>query len=113
MCFFTQIYFPSLFLSPYIHQTPTPYTHHIHPQLQQVLVNGPGTCVPICAAALLLRLTHLHDTRIAYVESIARVQSLSLSGKVLYYSRVADVMLVQWPEMAQRYPRCRYVGRLM
>lgn len=78
-----------------------------------VLANGPGTCIPICAAALLLRAAHIHDTRVAYVESIARVRSLSLSGKVLYHSRAADLLLVQWPELQQQVPRSRYVGRLM
>jgi beta-1,4-N-acetylglucosaminyltransferase len=78
-----------------------------------VLVNGPGTCIPICAASLLLRAAHVHDTRIAYVESIARVRSLSLSGKVLYHSRAADLLLVQWPELQAKAPRSHYVGRLM
>lgn len=52
------------------------------------------------------------DSRIIYVESIARVRKLSLSGTILYLTRMADKFLVQWPELQQRYPRSTYAGRL-
>lgn len=52
------------------------------------------------------------DCRIVYVESIARVRKLSLSGAILYASRVADQFFVQWPELQARYPRSTYAGRL-
>eukprot|EP00887_Chlorella_sp_A99_P008279 scaffold12.g8279.t1 len=45
-----------------------------------LLVNGPGTCVPIVAAAWLARLLGAARGRVAYVESIARVYRLSLTG---------------------------------
>ena len=45
-----------------------------------LLLNGPGTCIPIAAAAALLRLAGVCRGRVAYVESIARVYRLSLSG---------------------------------
>eukprot|EP00208_Stichococcus_sp_RCC1054_P002708 CAMPEP_0206134952 /NCGR_PEP_ID=MMETSP1473-20131121/331_1 /ASSEMBLY_ACC=CAM_ASM_001109 /TAXON_ID=1461547 /ORGANISM="Stichococcus sp, Strain RCC1054" /LENGTH=212 /DNA_ID=CAMNT_0053526609 /DNA_START=392 /DNA_END=1030 /DNA_ORIENTATION=+ len=77
-----------------------------------LLVNGPGTCIPICAAALLLRAFGLAKTHIVYVESIARVTSLSLSGRILYHSRIASAFFVQWPALHRRYPRSTYQGRL-
>jgi beta-1,4-N-acetylglucosaminyltransferase len=46
------------------------------------------------------------------VESIARVRKLSLSGTILYYTRMADRFLVQWPELQRRFPRSIYAGRL-
>lgn len=46
------------------------------------------------------------------MESIARVRKLSLSGNILYLSRMADRFLVQWRELQQRYPRSTYAGRL-
>lgn len=58
------------------------------------------------------RLLGLMDCRIVYVESIARVRKLSLSGLLLYASRLADLVLVQWPELQARYPRAVHVGRL-
>ena len=38
----------------------------------------------------------LRYTKIIYVESFARVKSLSLSAKIL--RRVVDLFIVQWPE---------------
>jgi len=40
----------------------------------------------------------LRYTRIIYVESFARVKSLSLSGKLV--RRFVDMFLVQWPDAA-------------
>ncbi|EXB45757.1 hypothetical protein L484_003841 [Morus notabilis] len=50
---------------------------------------------------------------IFYVESIARVQRLSLSGLILYKLRIADQFFVQWPQLQRKYPRAHYVGCLM
>lgn len=58
------------------------------------------------------RLLGLMDARIVYVESIARVRKLSLSGHILYHGRVADLVFVQWPELQARYPRSVHAGRL-
>jgi beta-1,4-N-acetylglucosaminyltransferase len=59
-----------------------------------VLCNGPGTCIPLCSAAYLLKFLGLHKVRLVYVESVCRVQSLSVSGKLLYY--LTDHLVVQW-----------------
>ena len=75
-----------------------------------VVCNGPGTCIPVCFAALMLRLLGIRYVAIVYVESIARVESLSLSGKILRH--VADHFIVQWPQLARRYPGARFLGRL-
>lgn len=48
-----------------------------------------------------------------YVESIARVQKLSLTGAILYKARLADAFFVQWEELARSLPRALYLGRLM
>ncbi|KAL2637005.1 hypothetical protein AAZV13_06G031700 [Glycine max] len=50
---------------------------------------------------------------IFYVESIARVRRLSLSGLLLYKLRMVDQLFVQWPQLQRQYPRATYVGRLM
>ncbi|XP_054723086.1 UDP-N-acetylglucosamine transferase subunit ALG14 homolog isoform X1 [Uloborus diversus] len=49
--------------------------------------------------------------KIIYVESICRVKTMSLSGKILY--PIADYFLVQWPQLKEKYPRSRYLGKLM
>ena len=50
-------------------------------------------------------------TKLVFVESFARTQHLSLTGKLLY--RVVDVFLVQWPALAAKYPRAQYRGLLV
>ena len=100
-----------------------------------MLVNGPGTCIPICLAAAIFRYTSLTSCisieisltrwdfpcrlylpwqgRIIYVESIARIKSLSLSGTLLYHLRLADLFFVQWPELQHECKRAVYCGRLL
>jgi beta-1,4-N-acetylglucosaminyltransferase len=67
-----------------------------------LLANGPGTCVPLCAAAVAWRALGVCQTRVAYVESVARVRRLSLSAKLLRVLRLADVLMVQWPALAEK-----------
>ncbi|CAH8522668.1 unnamed protein product [Schistosoma rodhaini] len=64
--------------------------------------------VTIFRAKLILR---IHSTLIIFVESICRTKTLSLSGKILYYTRLVDV-IVQWPELKTKYPRSIYLGLL-
>jgi beta-1,4-N-acetylglucosaminyltransferase len=73
-----------------------------------LICNGPGTCVPLCVA---LKLISFNGSLIVFVESFCRTKSLSLSGKILYY--IADHFLVQWPFLAQKYKRCKYIGLLV
>ena len=76
-----------------------------------ILCNGPGTCIPVCIWGFLLKLLYVKETRIVYVESICRVKHLSLSGRLLYY--FADVLVVQWPRLKEKYPRTTYLGKIM
>ncbi|KAJ4776716.1 UDP-N-acetylglucosamine transferase subunit ALG14 [Rhynchospora pubera] len=48
-----------------------------------------------------------------YIESIARVKKLSLSGFLLYKLPLADQFFVQWPLLQQKFPRSQYAGRVM
>ncbi|XP_048131657.1 LOW QUALITY PROTEIN: UDP-N-acetylglucosamine transferase subunit ALG14-like [Rhodamnia argentea] len=78
-----------------------------------ILCNGPGTCIPLCAIAFLFKVLGIRWSSIFYMESIARVKRLSLSGLLLYKLRVADQFFVQWPQLQRKYPRAEYVGCLM
>ncbi|XP_068098687.1 UDP-N-acetylglucosamine transferase subunit ALG14 isoform X1 [Hyperolius riggenbachi] len=86
-----------------------PLTSRLKPDL--ILCNGPGTCIPVCFSALLLGILGIKKVLIVYVESICRVESLSLSGKLLYY--FADYFIVQWPFLKDKYPNSIYLGRLV
>ncbi|KAJ8441023.1 hypothetical protein Cgig2_021387 [Carnegiea gigantea] len=83
----------------------------IRPQV--ILCNGPGTCIPICGIAFLFKVLGIRWSTIFYVESIARVKRLSLSGLLLYKLRIADQLYVQWPQLQRKYPRSILVGCLM
>ncbi|XP_069684708.1 UDP-N-acetylglucosamine transferase subunit ALG14 [Periplaneta americana] len=75
-----------------------------------IICNGPGTCVPVCIVAFIMRIFCITDTKIVYVESICRVRTLSLSGRILLL--FADDVFVQWPMLQERYRRTKYIGRL-
>ncbi|KAL0305525.1 UNVERIFIED_CONTAM: UDP-N-acetylglucosamine transferase subunit ALG14 [Sesamum radiatum] len=83
----------------------------IRPQV--ILCNGPGTCIPLCVIAFFFKAFGIRWSSIFYVESIARVRRLSLSGLLLYKLRMADQLFVQWPQLKSKYPRANYVGRLI
>ena len=78
-----------------------------------ILCNGPGTCIPLCSIAFIFKILGIRWSSIFYVESIARVRRLSLSGLLLYKLRMVDQLFVQWPQLQRQYPRATYVGRLM
>jgi UDP-N-acetylglucosamine:LPS N-acetylglucosamine transferase len=52
----------------------------------------------------------LHGARLIYVESLTRIERLSLTGRLVY--PLADAFFVQWPEAAQG-KRARFAGRLL
>ena len=106
-----QSYFTSIFTTLYATLYTLPLVFKTRPDL--LLCNGPGTCIPICFWAYLLKFFFVKDVQLIYVESICRVEHLSLSGLILYHLRVADHVLVQWPGLQKLYPRTRYLGRIV
>lgn len=84
----------------------------INSQIPDVLlVNGPGTCVPVAYVLFFLRFLGIGNTRIIYIESLARVNGLSLSGRFLL--PVSDRFIVQWRPLAEKYRRAEYHGILV
>ena len=104
-----QSYFFSLFSTLYAFVYSTILLLRIRPRI--LICNGPGTCVPICLAAVIIRNVTLFYIQIVYIESICRVRTLSLSGKILY--PLANQFLVQWQDLTIDYPKAKYVGRVM
>lgn len=83
-----------------------------------ILVNGPGTCLPLVYVSYLDRVLFgwmknnaAKQTVVIFVESYARVKSLSLTGKLLY--PVVDVFLVHWEELKEKYDKVRFEGRIL
>jgi hypothetical protein len=80
---------------------PHPTHLHVHNHTYHApLHNTPGTCLPICLAGYALRLLGVRRVKVVFIESFCRVQSLSLTGRLLYY--LADRFVVQWPGLVDR-----------
>ncbi len=78
-----------------------------------ILANGPGTCVPVILACFIGKVFGYNSTcKVMYVESVARTRRMSLSGRLCYGLRLADVVFVMWPQLKEKYPRSRYCGRI-
>lgn len=75
---------------------------HISPKLAVFL----GSCegLPLLFACRLLGI------QCVYIESITRVDHLSLTGRIVYHGRLAGVFLVQWRDLLPMYPRVQYHG---
>lgn len=70
-----------------------------------VISTGAGVAVPFLILARVLGI------RSVYLESITRIRELSLSGYLVY--PFVDRFLVQWQELAERYRRARFHGRII
>ena len=77
-----------------------------------ILCNGPGTCLPIVYCGMVCKILGIRSrTRLVFVESFARVQSLSLTGVLVY--PVVDRFVVQWNQLQQKWPRgTEYIGKI-
>lgn len=69
-----------------------------------IISTGALVTIPICLIG------KLFQTKIIYIESFARINDASLTGKVMKH--FADLFFIQWPEMKEIYPNSIYVGGL-
>ncbi|KPA38265.1 beta- -n-acetylglucosaminyltransferase [Fusarium langsethiae] len=79
-----------------------------------IFTNGPATGFFVGLAAHLLKLLYVvpeTSMHIVYIESWARITTLSLTGKLFYYTGIADV-LVQHKEVAEKY-KVQYCGEIV
>ena len=67
-----------------------------------IISTGALASYPIC------KLGKMRGKKIIYIESFARVDTPSLTGKLMY--GVADIFIVQWEEMLQFFPNAIYGG---
>jgi beta-1,4-N-acetylglucosaminyltransferase len=95
----------------------TPYEAAAADLPDLIITNGPATAVIIVLASLVLRFFNIRSAnsrgkcKTVYVESFARVKTLSLSGKLLL--KVVDRFLVQWEELEGAGGRAEYWGILV
>lgn len=67
-----------------------------------VISTGALSTIPMCIFAKLLR------KKLIFIESFAKVNSPTLTGKLLY--KFADQFYVQWEDMLKIYPNAIYKG---
>ena len=67
-----------------------------------IICTGVLSMIPICLIAKINR------KKLIYIESFAKVNSPTLSGKLLY--KFADVFYVQLESMIDIYPKARFIG---
>ncbi|HMC16110.1 MAG TPA: hypothetical protein VKI18_10790 [Albitalea sp.] len=53
----------------------------------------------------------LFGARIVWIDSVAQIEHMSLSGRVMRH--VADLCLAQWPDVAAHYPGVEYAGEVL
>ena len=86
--------------------------HLLHTQPDLILTNGPGTGVCVVLAAILRLFFGGRNMRTIFIESWARVKTLSLSGKIL--KPFVDRFIVQWPDLVKMEgDRVQYIGPLV
>jgi UDP-N-acetylglucosamine:LPS N-acetylglucosamine transferase len=78
-----------------------------------VLKERPDVVISTGAAAgcMMCFLGKFMGAKILWVDSITNTEKLSLSGRMVRH--IADLFLVQWPELAARYRNVEYVGAII
>ncbi|MED4296548.1 PssD/Cps14F family polysaccharide biosynthesis glycosyltransferase [Priestia megaterium] len=69
-----------------------------------IISTGAGAVFPLCLFGKIL------GKKIIYVESFAKVNSPSLTGKLVY--KFADEFYIQWESLKSFYPKSKYRGSL-
>jgi beta-1,4-N-acetylglucosaminyltransferase len=67
-----------------------------------IVSTGAGVAVPFAWIG------RLRGIPVVYIESVTRITSLSLSGRMI--KPIANDLFVQWPELADTVPGARYEG---
>lgn len=71
------------------------------------VIFGNGGSATLC----LCYLGKIIGCKIVYLESLTRVSDLSLTGKLIY--KVADLFLVQWESLLEKYNKAKYWGKVL
>jgi len=64
--------------------------------------------LPLAMVCVVAKLT---GSRVVWIDSIANTDRMSMSGAFVH--SFADLVIVQWPELAKRYRKAVYVGTIL
>ncbi len=76
------------------------------PYPSQVFSNGPATSFFVAVVIHVLKVFYIVPEdcmRFVYIESWARISTLSLTGKLFYYTGLANLFFVQHSKVAEKY----------
>ena len=69
-----------------------------------VLTTGAGIVIFLCLFA------KWAGAKLIFVESMAKVTSPTMTARIL--SPFSDLLIVQWPELLQKFPKAKFYGRM-
>lgn len=81
-----------------------------------IITNGPGTGLIVVLASIVLKMlamAPMSKLKIIFVESWARPNGLSLTGKILLWVGMCDRFIVQWEKQAETLNREGVWGRIL
>ena len=70
-----------------------------------IVTIGGGATIPLCYIGKAL------GTKIIYISSLARVDELPFTGKIIY--PIADLFLVQWEYLLPKHQKAQYWGKVI
>jgi len=78
-----------------------------------ILHERPNVIISTGAAVgcIMCFLGKLLGAKVVWIDSIANVERISLSGRMVRH--IADLFLVQWPELVEQYSDVEYVGAVI
>jgi UDP-N-acetylglucosamine:LPS N-acetylglucosamine transferase len=81
--------------------------------IRAVLRERPDVVISTGAAVgcIVCFLGKLLGAKVIWIDSITNVERISLSGRMVRY--IADLFLVQWPELAKQYKNVEYIGAVI
>ena len=87
--------------------------YNIYISLKVVIKFKPDTIITTGAqvGGIMCFFGKLFGKKIIYIESLAKVDNLSITGRNVYL--FADKFYVQWKNLCKKYKKAEYIGRLM
>jgi exopolysaccharide biosynthesis glucuronosyltransferase PssD len=81
--------------------------------IKAVFRERPDVIISTGAAAgcMVCFLGKLLGAKVVWLDSITNVEKISLSGRMVRY--IADLFLVQWPELVEQYNNVEYAGNVI
>ncbi len=64
----------------------------------------------VLSAIPMMFIGHIFKKKVIYIESFAKINSPTMTGKLIYKKNIADQFYVQWESMLEFYPNAIYKG---